>query len=87
MSHGKPYLDLQRQGSSSYSSTEEYEEDAVFQHSVQNVFGAFVKVQTFGKSIYAWHCSGSSIEDGIREWRWCNQTAMDRVDDRDGGAV
>ncbi len=86
--HGRPYLALQLQRYSSYSSTEGYEEeDAAFQHSVQRFFGAVVKVQPFGRSLHARHRAGSSIEDGIREWRRCNPMAMDSVDDGDGGAT
>ncbi len=59
--------DLQRQMYSSYFSTEEYEEDAPLQHSVQGFFGAVIKVQTFGQSLFTQHRSASPIEDDIRE--------------------
>ncbi len=35
-------------------------------------------MQTFGRSFHARHGPGSSIEGGIREWRRCNPTAMDK---------
>ncbi len=46
---------------------EEYEEDAALQQSVQGFFGAVIKVQPFGQSLYARHHTASSIEVDIRE--------------------
>ncbi len=40
---------------------EEYEEDAVFQHSLKEFFGAVIKVQPFGQLLNAWHRTASSI--------------------------
>ena len=68
---------------------EEYEEEAVFQHSVHEFVGTVIKVQPFGQSLNAGHRAASSIEDDICEWSRCNPTAMDSnsVDDDDGGVA
>ncbi len=54
---------------------------------MRGFFGAVVKVKTFGQYFHARHGPGSSIEGGICEWRRCNPTAMDSVDDGDGSAT
>ena len=61
----------------------------MFQHSVQNFFGAVIKVQPFGQSLNARNRATFSIEGAICEWSRCNPTAMDSnsVDDDDGGAA